>query len=42
VLSDGAIHTILDLHTTDQAGGADHQIDLGAGMKQIHLADLIL
>jgi hypothetical protein len=37
----GVEHTILDLHTT-AAGAADHQIDLGAGHKTIHAADLVL
>jgi Ca2+-binding RTX toxin-like protein len=37
----GVEHTILDLHTTT-AGPADHQIDLGAGHKTIHAADLVL
>jgi Ca2+-binding RTX toxin-like protein len=38
----GVVHTILDLHTTNGAGTADHQIDLGAGVKTIHATDLIL
>jgi Ca2+-binding RTX toxin-like protein len=38
----GQVHTILDLHTTNGAGQADHQIDLGVGTKAIHATDLIL
>jgi hypothetical protein len=38
----GAVHTILDLHTTNGAGAADHQIDLGIGAKTIHATDLVL
>ena len=48
----GAMHTILDLHTTNAQGGADHQIDLGVDLayagapnpnhRVIHASDIIV
>lgn len=38
----GQTHTILDIHTSNGAGAANDQIDLGVGAKTIHTADLIL
>jgi Ca2+-binding RTX toxin-like protein len=33
----GSTHTILDLHTTNAAGQADHQIDLGVGQLTLQV-----
>ncbi|WP_238248509.1 peroxidase family protein [Methylobacterium persicinum] len=38
----GVLHTVLDLHTTNASGAADHQVDLGVGQKVIHASDLVL